>query len=730
MATGAGNPVSSRPGRHRKSWAARGAGDTASRHENADRAVPITEVQSPTLSPKPTLSVSEHAKSETDPIRILIGNRPLFSLVMAFAALTFGEWAYVTALSVDAFRRDGEIAVGIVGLRLFVGAISSLAGSALVKRRSPQRVLSAIALLRAIGLVASAVIAALGAPVALLLVLLGLDAVASAQYRPVQSALVPTLVRSPKEVVASVTSLSMSKTLAQALGAAAGGIVLTFTSPAAVFSGVAAIFLLSSLTTARFVTRSVSRVVPEPSVRFATRGALDAMRESVAAVRDKYVMSILVASGLRTFVRGMWLGLTVIASIRLLDAGSTGVGLLMFAAGVGSFVAAPVSRAIVMRSRLGTPAAVALTACGLPLAVIAGLPVFAVAMALIVAWGVGMAVADVTTSSLLYRLVEIPVVPRVTGTIESAKLALEGLGGFLAPVLAATIGVKAAILAAAGPLPIVVVAGWRTLHRVDASAGTRQKTLDLLHGVQVFRPLDIATLDSLVGRLVRLEIPDSGTDIVRQGDHGDSFYVIESGAAEVFVDQFVVGLLEEGTGFGERALLRNVPRTATVRSRTPMTLLMLSRDDFLAALTGQEEVPHGSAGKGTLGSGTLASGTEWTRRQRIEVLRDLALFSHLSRSDIEALADRSVVDRWPEGVAIFEQGDVGDRFFVLLEGRCSARVDGTEVNGLRPGDQFGEIALIHEVPRSADIVTLTPVTALSIARDDFIASIRSEVLLG
>jgi len=88
-----------------------------------------------------------------------------------------------------------------------------------------------------------------------------------------------------------------------------------------------------------------------------------------------------------------------------------------------------------------------------------------VAVVLVAAWGVRMAVADVATSSLLFRLLAAPLLPRVTGAIESAKLALEGLGAFLAPVLVTTIGVRGTLIAAALPLPIVVVSGWKMLRR-------------------------------------------------------------------------------------------------------------------------------------------------------------------------------------------------------------------------------------------------------------------------
>ena len=376
------------------------------------------------------------------------------------------------------------------------------------------------------------------------------------------------------------------KTLSQALGGVAGGTLLAVTTPAVVFGGAAGLFVAAALLNFSVKT---ARLVPDQELAPAKAGPMLArfaatVADTAKVTRRSHLGGILVLSGLRTFVRGMWLAVAVIASIGLLHAGSTGVGLLMLAAGVGSLIAAPLSSLLMRRDRVGTPAVVALVACGVPLAVVAGVPVFNLAMALVVAWGAGMALADVTTTSLVYRLVDTPMAPRVTGIIESTKLALEGLGGFLAPVLVLVIGIRVTLLVAALPLPVLAIAGWRMLHRMDANAGERSELLELTHGVHWLHSLDVPSLENLVGRLARVFVPTAGTDVVRQGDEGDLFYIVVSGSADVLVNGYVVGAVSRGDSFGERALLRDVPRMATVRSLGPMRLLALSRENFLAAV--------------------------------------------------------------------------------------------------------------------------------------------------
>jgi CRP-like cAMP-binding protein len=641
-------------------------------------------------------------------------------IVVAFAGVTIAEWGYVTALLVLAFRLNGAFAVSLVGLRLFFAAASSFTSVAIVHRRPGRRVLTEIAAVRTVLVSVSAVLAAVGAPLAPLLVLLALDALVSAQYRPAQAALITSLARTPQELVASATGLSTIKTLSQSLGAVLGGVVLEVSSPAVVFGGAALIFFCCAVSTFGF--RTAGTVTVEGARR---PGALELMGDSLKAVRHPHIGGILVVSGLRTFVRGMWIAIAVIASIKLLHAGSAGFGLLMLAVGIGSLAAAPLSNVLVARSRLGPPAAMALIACGIPLAVIAGIPVFGLALALVVAWGIGMAVADVATSSLLWRLLEAPLVPRVTGTIESAKLLLEGLGGFLAPLLVISIGIRGTLLFAALPLPIVVAIGWTLLYQVDDKAGERAKTLSLCHGVHCLEPLDMASLDGLVSRMHRVAIAGGGVDVVRQGDAGDCFYIIGSGTAQVLVDGHFVGQLGPGDSFGERALLRNVPRTATVRSTEPMDLLSLSRQDFLAAV-GEQQVPMVAS----TGNADPAGEAGWTGRRRIEILSHLNLLSHLDARAIGELAARCVIDRWPEGASIVRQGEEGDRFYVMLDGRATVSVDAHPVSELQSGDQFGEIALLHGVPRSADVVASSPVVTLSLARDDFMPAVRSRLLLG
>ena len=127
---------------------------------------------------------------------------------------------------------------------------------------------------------------------------------------------------------------------------------------------------------------------------------------------------------------------------------------------------------------------------------------------------------------------------------------------------------------------------WARLSALDRTA-VAPAELDRIAGVPMFGPLPVATKEQLARRLERREVP-ADTVIVRAGDAGDSFYIVGAGELEVLVPGREPGTSGAGDYFGEIALLRDVPRTATVRTITPCTLFVLGRENFLTAVTGHE----------------------------------------------------------------------------------------------------------------------------------------------
>jgi CRP-like cAMP-binding protein len=640
-------------------------------------------------------------------VRATLANVALRRLLLAFAAVNLAEWAFITALSIHAYRVGGTLAVGFVGFRLALGAVSTALLAPLVDARP--RILVAVALARAavLGVAAATVVGGIGlAPV---LILAAIDAAASAPYRPAQSRLLPALARTPAQLSGAAAGLSMVKTLSQALGALAGGALVAVFSPGAVIAGAAGAMVLAAALSRGLGARSAGR-----------RGAALGLREGLAAIpavlAHRDASPLVVASGLRTLVRGLWTALVVIVALRMLDLGSAGVGILNAAAGAGAVAAMPIAAGLIGRPRLAGPCAVAFAGAGLLLIGVSVAHAAGVAIAVVAAWGVAMALADATSLSLLHRLLDAATVSRTVGVMEAIKLAAEGIGALLAPALVAAAGLRPALVVAGVPLPIVVAASWPRLRRADAAAAGRGALGALLHGVPALHSLDMASLEDVAAR-VRAERAPAGAQVVRQGELGDRFYVIEAGEADVVLDGYPIGRLGPGSGFGERALLRGTPRTATVRALTALRLHALERADFLSAITGRPADELGATGAG--------GHEDLTSRPLDDVLAGLTLFAGLDRAGLERLAASAVIERWPAGAVVIREGDEGHALHVVLAGRAQASIAGRVVGELQPGDSFGEIAILHRVARTATVTVAETMTTCRLAADELLAATSS-----
>jgi MFS family permease len=109
--------------------------------------------------------------------------------------------------------------------------------------------------------------------------------------------------------------------------------------------------------------------------------------------------------------------------------------------------------------------------------------------------------------------------------------------------------------------------------------------------------------------------------------------------------------------------------------------------------------------------------------QHIDLLRDIEIFRPLPTATLEQLARGLSLVRVPAGAQIVRQGEPGDRFYIVADGEVDVQVDGRAVQPLKAGAFFGEIALLHDVPRTASVNAATDVELLSLERDDFIAAV-------
>jgi Cyclic nucleotide-binding domain len=186
---------------------------------------------------------------------------------------------------------------------------------------------------------------------------------------------------------------------------------------------------------------------------------------------------------------------------------------------------------------------------------------------------------------LMARLAPDAILARLFGLQESLVSLTVGLGALVASLLIDLTSVSTAMVAVGALCPILVVAAWRRLRQPDRHVGELDKDIALLHSVPMLQPLPLPAIEQLARGSEPVHVP-AGRAVFRQGDPGDRFYVIETGAAEVVGDGRLVTTLGPGDGFGEIALLRRVRRTATVRAATDLELQALTCERFLPVVTG------------------------------------------------------------------------------------------------------------------------------------------------
>jgi MFS family permease len=517
-----------------------------------------------------------------DAFASLYRNPSLRRLQLAWIGSSVGTWGYVVALMVYAYGHGGPSAVGLVGvIRWFPAAIAAPFGGMLGDRFPRLRVMVVSDLVRAGALAAAAAAIAFSAPAAVVYVLAILVTVTSQAFQPAESALLPTLAESPEELAAANVANSTIEYAGYFVGPALGGVLLAVSNVETVFAATAAAFVWSAAMLALIRLRA-----PEPA-REAARG--NWQHEALAGFRtiwrDSRLSLIVALFAAQTFVYGGLTVLIAVASIQLLGLGSPGIGYLNAALGVGGLIGGVVAVTLVGVRRLALIFGVGLVLWGTPILVLGLWAKTGPAFVLIGLAGLGMTLTDVAGFTLLQRAVPEEVLARVFGVLHSAFFAAGGIGAIIAPALVSWLGIKGALIVTGALLPAVTAPSFGMLGRIDRSLTVPTAQINALRAIEMFAPLPAPTLEALAMSLARVDVP-AGETLFRQGDHGDRFYIIESGEVEIEIDGRVVNVLGPGDHFGEIALLRDIPRTATARARKETQLYALDRDAFLGAVTG------------------------------------------------------------------------------------------------------------------------------------------------
>jgi hypothetical protein len=519
-----------------------------------------------------------------------------------FGAAEFGVWI---TLLVFAYGHGGSTAsmvmvlvqlIPCIALGPFLGALADL--------RRPSRVLCAGYGLQTISMGAVAVAIGVGAPVAVF-VLAPLTSLSFTVTRPPQAALLPAIVRTPDELTAANVMTGWTDGAAALVGPAVVGILLAWRGPGVAVAAMAVLTMIATFLVvgvqgpAAAISSAVVPVDGKDEEERQDSGAdprtgigrdFAAIRTGASSnllmtVRNPQIRVLLTLHTFYYVLIGALDLLCVVLAVDYLHMGPGGPGFLNAALGGGALLAGFVTAFLVGRRHLAHTLTVTLSVAVLALALIGAIPHVAPAILLIGTVGLAGAVFDVTGRTLLQRSAPSDALAGSFSILEALMDTGLALGAVLVRVAIAIGGLKAALFAPAVVALLLIAGLWRRLQKVDASATVPQVEIQLLRSISIFAALPAPSLEGIARDLKALTV-SQGTVVIKEGEPGDCYYAVAQGELAVSRKSQFLRRVSRGDGFGEIALIRDVPRQATVTAATHASLYTLDRELFVQAVTG------------------------------------------------------------------------------------------------------------------------------------------------
>lgn len=504
---------------------------------------------------------------------------PLATVLAVWLLVATAGWVFLVAVSVYAFHRAGPGGVGAVAAARLLPAMAAapFVGQR-IDRADRGRVIALSCVLQASCLSGAAALALADAPLAPIVVLAALISMAATAPRPALAALMPAFADSPEQLTRATGIWSAVDNGAFLLGGGLGGIALAATSTGAVLAAAAFTFALGGIlgaTLPRVRATELDAGEDEEPEGFAD--ALAGLRALVGTPELRGPYALFAGALLLEGTSDVQL---VSLALGKLGMGNGGPGILFAAWGAAGMLGSVVLMLLVRRRGYGLALSAGTFAFALGLAA-AGAGGVAVALAAMVPAGVGFALVESSIVGLVPRLADDALIGRVYALSEILYAGAGGVGALIAPLLIAAFGTAGSLAVVGVGLGVCALLGWTACARIDSDQDQATRVRGLLRGVDFLAPLPLPRLERLVREARPVSAP-AGADIIQRGDSGEDFYVIDEGTVEIVDYGFFRG---PGEGFGEIALLRDVPRTATVRAATDVDLWAVGRTAFIGAVT-------------------------------------------------------------------------------------------------------------------------------------------------
>jgi predicted MFS family arabinose efflux permease len=435
-------------------------------------------------------------------------------------------------------------------------------------------------------LLSFAVMIALGAavatdaPVGLIATLTALSAVVATGYGPAAQALTPAVVPE-RDLTAANGLVAALENLNVVIGPAIGAVLLAVDEPAAGIFANAATFLVAAFLVSRMSVRSKGDAAEEG------QSALTSFLDGIATMRGHRTALILVLfCALDSAVFGALTVLNVPISQQL-GTGADGYGYLLAGMALGSVVSATMANRLSSSRRLAPVIVGGIVVQAIPIGLMTLANAPAAGFALLFVSGSGMVIVDVLAVTALQRDLPEGVLGRAFSLLDVACLLTIVIASFGWSALLRATDLDTALLAIGIGFPVAAVLGIGPLLRADRAAMARLRELEpriqLLQVLDLFEVTSRPALESLADALEVVEAP-AGRTIMTEGTQARALWILVEGEVAVTVGDQFVRTMGPRSYFGEIGLVRDIPRTATVRTTEPSVLWRLSKEAFLEAI--------------------------------------------------------------------------------------------------------------------------------------------------
>lgn len=510
-------------------------------------------------------------------VRVL-GNGRLRAAEIAFAAFSLAEYGVWTAILVYAYEHGGTTTAGLIAvLQLVPAAVVAPFAAALADRRGGGFALVLGYWVQAAAMGATAAVMLAGGPAAAVYAFAVLAATAVTLSRPAQAKHLSALADTPDELTAATAVSGWIEGLSALGGPALAGLGLAIDGPGLVFAGFAVATALGAVMVAPSASAPAADLDEEADEDSGgILAGVTALREAPAS------RALVLVIAAEHVVIGALDVLVVVLAISALGLGQPGAGYLNAAFGAGAALGGFAGVVLSGARTVALPLVAAAIAWAAIFALIGAWQTAVVAFILLPLAGICQAVLDTGGRALLARITPHRVLARVFGVLEGLAMAGLAVGSLLVPILVSLGGISAALVGVGVILVVAALGPLASLRGLD-TAVPPSEAIRLLRGYHLFAPLPAPVLEGLARELVSVPV-QAGTTVITEKEPGDRFYLIAEGEFEVTIAGEYIRTMTVDAGFGEIALLRNVPRTATVVARTDGLLYSLEGRSFLDAL--------------------------------------------------------------------------------------------------------------------------------------------------